>query len=78
MFQVSVGSCKRCSSVVHLSKPQEVLGDGGGAALDLHQWDLIFCRHQDVVLVVENSCQVHAPNNTDIGNLYFCKSLILK
>ncbi len=38
------------------------MGDGGGAALDLHQWDLIFSCHQDVFLVVEHSSQVHAPN----------------
>ncbi|KAF3846770.1 hypothetical protein F7725_003848 [Dissostichus mawsoni] len=42
---------------VHLCKPEEVLDDGGGAALDLHQRDLIFSRHQDVLLVVENSRQ---------------------
>lgn len=46
---------------VYLGKPKKVVGDGGGAALDLHQWDLIFSRHQDVFLVVEHSSQVHAP-----------------
>ena len=49
---------------VYLCKPEEVLDDGGGAALDLHQRDLIFSRHQDVLLVVENSRQVHTPNKT--------------
>ena len=46
----------------HLGKPKKVLGDGGGAALNLHQWDLIFSGHQDVLLVIEHSSQVHAPN----------------
>lgn len=46
----------------HLGKPRKVVGDGGGAALDLHQWDLIFSCNQDVFLVVEHSSQVHAPN----------------
>lgn len=46
----------------HLGKPRKVVGDGGGAALDLHQWDLIFSCHQDVFLVVEHSSQVHTPN----------------
>jgi len=50
---------------VYLGKPKEVLGDGGGAALDLHQWDLIFGCHQDVFLVVEHSRQVHAPKTTN-------------
>lgn len=49
--------------VFHLGKPKKVLGDGGGAALDLYQWDLIFSSHQDVFLVVEHSSQVHTPNN---------------
>lgn len=49
---------------VHLGKPMKVLGDGGGAAVDLHQRDLIFSRHQDVLLVVEHSSQVHAPEIT--------------
>lgn len=52
---------------VYLGKPEKVLGDGGGAALDLHQWDLIFSGHQDVFLVVEHSSQVHAPNETNTG-----------
>lgn len=54
------------TNVCHLRKPKEVLGDGGGAALDLHQRDLFFRRHQDVFLVVEHSCQVHAPNETNM------------
>lgn len=51
---------------VHLGKPKEVVSDGGGAALDLHQWELIFSCQQDVFLVVEHCCQVHAPNEIDI------------
>lgn len=39
----------------------EVLGDGGGAGVDLHQRDLIFSCHQDALLVEEHSSQVHAP-----------------
>lgn len=38
------------------------MDDRGGAALDLHQGDLIFSRHQDVLLVVEHCGQVHTPN----------------
>lgn len=38
------------------------MDDRGGAALDLHQRDLIFSCHQDVLLVVEHSGQVHTPN----------------
>lgn len=52
--------------MVHLGKPKEVLGDGGGAALDLHQWELIFSCQQDVFLVVAHCCQVYAPNEIDI------------
>ncbi len=52
----------RVGQTVHLGKPWKVMGDGGGAALDLHKWDLIFGCHQDVFLVVEHSRQVHAPN----------------
>lgn len=51
---------------VHLGKPKEVLGDGGGAALDLHQWDLIFGCDQDVILVVEHSRQVHPPDRINL------------
>lgn len=50
----------------HLGKPRKVVGDGGGAALDLHEWDLIFSCNQDVFLVVEHSSQVRAPNNVNI------------
>lgn len=46
----------------HLGKPRKVVDDRGGAALDLHQRDLIFRCHQDVLLVVEHSGQVHTPN----------------
>lgn len=57
----------------HLGKPEEVVGDGGGAALDLHEWNLIFSCQQDVVLVVEHGCQVHAPNEEEINRLpRFC------
>lgn len=42
----------------------EVLGDGGGAGVDLHQRDLIFSCHQDALLVEEHSSQVHAPEIT--------------
>lgn len=52
-----------------LGKPKEVVDDGGGAALDLHQWDLIFSRHQDVFLVVEHSSQVHAPNEISMRQM---------
>lgn len=51
---------------VHLGKPKEVMSDGGRAAMDLHQWDLIFSCHQDVFFVVEHSCQVHAPNEINM------------
>lgn len=58
---------------VHLGKPKEVVGDGGGAALDLHKWDLIFSCQQDVVLVVEDGCQVNAPNEEEMNRLFwFC------
>lgn len=46
----------------HLGKPREVVDNRGGAALDLHQRDLIFSCHQDVLLVVEHCGQVHTPN----------------
>lgn len=55
------GGRQRRAATGHLSKPQEVLGHGGGAALDLHQRDLVLRRQQDVVLVVEDGGQVHAP-----------------
>lgn len=45
----------------HLGEPGEVVDYGGGAALDLHQGDLILGCHQDVVLVVEHGGQVHTP-----------------
>lgn len=51
---------------VHLGKPRKVVGDRGGAAVDLHQRDLIFSGHQDVLLVVEHSGQVHAPNEINM------------
>lgn len=54
--------CIQESTDVHLGKPKEVMGDGGGAALDFHQWELIFSCQQDVFLVVEHRCQVHSPN----------------
>lgn len=41
------------------------MGDGGAAALDLYQRDLVFSRHQDVVFVVEDSGQVHSPDGND-------------
>lgn len=52
--------------MAYLGKPKKVLGDGGGAALDLHQRDLIFTRHQNVFLVVEYSRQVHTPDENNI------------
>lgn len=45
----------------HLGEPGEVVDDGGGAALDLHQRDLILSCHQDVLLMVEHGGQVHTP-----------------
>lgn len=41
------------------------MDDGSRAALDLHQWDLIFCCHHDVVFMVEDGGQVHAPDGID-------------
>lgn len=41
------------------------MGDGGGAALDLHQRNLVFSCHQDAVFVVEDSGQVHSPDEND-------------
>jgi len=52
----------RAACVPHLGKPKEVMSDGGRAALDLHKWDLIFSCDQDVLLVVEYSCQVYTPD----------------
>lgn len=49
--------------IANLGKPKEVLSDGGGAALDLHQWELVICCDQDVFHFVEHSCQVYTPNN---------------
>lgn len=53
---------------IHLSKPKEVLSDGGGAALDLHQRDLIFSCHQDAVFVVEYSRQVYTPEEINVSH----------
>lgn len=50
----------------HLGKPKEVLSDGGGAALDLHQRDLIFSCHQDVVFVVEYCRQIYTPEEISV------------
>lgn len=49
----------------HLSEPKKIMGDGGGAALDLYQRDLVFSCHQDVVFVVEDSGQIHSPDEND-------------
>lgn len=64
--QCGLNLCSLYLQTVHLGKPEEVMDDGGGAALDLHQWDLIFSCHQDVFLVVKHSCQVHAPKQVNI------------
>lgn len=53
-------------TTVHLSKPKKIMGDGGGAALDLHQRNLVFSCHQDAVFVVEDSGQVHSPDENDV------------
>lgn len=55
-----------CVLLSHLGKPKKVLGDGRGAAMDLHKWDLSFSCHQDVLLVMEDSRQVHTPIERDI------------
>lgn len=52
-------------TIAHLSEPKKILRDGGGAALDLYQRDLVFSCHQDVVFVVEDSGQVHSPGEKD-------------
>lgn len=65
-----------------LGKPGEVVDDGGGAAIDLHQRDLVLSRHQDVVLLVEHSGQVHTPGETTctiyIYTVYICTPLTEK
>lgn len=38
-FSVCVGAS------AHLSEPKKIIGDGGGAALDLYQRDLVFTCH---------------------------------
>lgn len=61
----------------NLGKPKEVLGDGGGAALDFHQWELIFCCHQDVVFVVEHGSQVHASEDKQkTGEMGYSNSVL--
>lgn len=49
----------------HLSEPKKIMGDGGGAALDLYKRDLVFTCHQDVVFLVEHGGQVHTPDEND-------------
>lgn len=58
-FSVYVGAS------AHLSEPKKIMGDGGGAALDLYQRDLVFTCHQDVVVLVEHGGQVHTPGEND-------------
>lgn len=52
-------------TTAHLSQPKKIMGDGGGAALDLYQRNLVFRGNQDVVFVVEDSGQVHSPDEND-------------
>lgn len=52
----------------HLSEPKKVMGDGGGAALNLYQRDLVFSCHQNVVFVVEHSGHVHTPDENDASH----------
>lgn len=56
-------ACVRVTA--HLREPKKIMGDGGGAALDLNQRDLVFSCHQDVVFLVEHGGQVHTSDGND-------------
>lgn len=64
--QVLYAQLAHVGKIAHLSKPRKVMDDWSGAALNLHQRDLVFCSHKDVVLVVEHSGQIHTPNEINM------------
>lgn len=46
----------------HLGEPEKILHEQAGVGvIDLHHGDLVFMGHQDVVVLVEDGCQVEAP-----------------
>lgn len=46
----------------HLGEPEKILHQQAGVGvINLHHRDLVFMGHQDVVILVEDGCQVEAP-----------------
>lgn len=46
----------------YLGKPEKILHKQAGVGvINLHHRDLVFMGHQDVVILVEDGCQVEAP-----------------
>ena len=46
----------------HLGEPEKILHKQARVGVvNLHQGDLVFMGHQDVVILVEDGCQVEAP-----------------
>lgn len=46
----------------HLGEPEKILHQQAGVGvINLHHRDLVFMGHQDIVVLVEDGCQVEAP-----------------
>jgi len=50
------------TQATHLGEPEKILHEQAGVGvINLHHGDLVFMGHQDVVILVEDGCQVEAP-----------------